>query len=80
MADQHAEEHKEDWDESPDEKRARAGRVYDRLMDEYPEATVALDHGDPYELTVATILSAQTTDERVNEVTPEPGGPRSAQP
>ncbi|MFP3948374.1 MAG: endonuclease III [Longimicrobiales bacterium] len=71
MADQHIEEHKEDWNESLDEKRERAGRVYDRLMEEYPDATVALKYRNPYELTVATILSAQTTDERVNEVTPQ---------
>lgn len=71
MADQHTEKHKESWSESLEERRERAARVFDRLMEEYPEATVALKHGNPYELTVATILSAQTTDERVNEVTPE---------
>ncbi len=37
----------------------------------YPGATCALRHGDPWELLVATILSAQCTDKRVNEVTPE---------
>jgi len=42
-----------------------------RLRDEYPDARCALDHGDPLELVVATILSAQCTDARVNQVTPE---------
>jgi endonuclease-3 len=36
----------------------------------YPAATCALHHGNPWELLVATILSAQCTDKRVNEVTP----------
>jgi endonuclease-3 len=36
----------------------------------YPEATTALDFGTPFQLLVATILSAQCTDERVNQVTP----------
>ena len=60
----------EDWNESAEEKRERAGRVFERLEEEYPDATVALVHENPYQLAVATILSAQTTDERVNEVTP----------
>jgi len=42
-----------------------------RLKDEYPEADTTLDYGTPYELLVATVLSAQCTDERVNGVTPE---------
>ncbi len=58
-------------DETPEERRERAIRIYELLAREYPDATVALRHDNPYELTVATILSAQTTDERVNEVTPE---------
>jgi len=45
--------------------------VFDRLREEYPDAHCALDHRDAYELTVATILSAQCTDARVNMVTPE---------
>jgi endonuclease III len=48
----------------------RAPRVYDRLAEEYPDAKCALDFRDPYELLVATILSAQCTDKRVNMVTP----------
>ena len=42
-----------------------------RLKDEYPEAETTLDYETPYELLVATVLSAQCTDERVNSVTPE---------
>jgi len=41
-----------------------------RLKSEYPDATTALDWESPLELLVATILSAQTTDVRVNAVTP----------
>ena len=41
-----------------------------RLKSEYPDATTALDWENPLELLVATILSAQTTDVRVNAVTP----------
>ena len=49
---------------------ARAPEIYSRLAAEYPDATCALDHRNPYELLVATILSAQCTDKRVNMVTP----------
>jgi len=48
----------------------RALLVLDRLKKAYPDAHCALDHRDAYELTAATILSAQCTDERVNLVTP----------
>jgi endonuclease-3 len=48
----------------------RAAAVYELLEAEYPEAHCELDHQDPYQLAVATILSAQTTDEGVNRVTP----------
>ena len=48
----------------------RAAEVLDLLAEEYPDAHCALTHTDPYQLGVATILSAQTTDERVNMVTP----------
>jgi len=51
--------------------RARAGTVVERLAAEYPEAECALVHDGPLQLLVATILSAQCTDERVNMVTPE---------
>jgi len=49
----------------------RAGQVIERLKEQYPSATSALSHKDPFQLLVATILSAQCTDERVNMVTPE---------
>jgi len=47
-----------------------AARLLDRLEGAHPEARCALDHRDPFQLSVATILSAQCTDERVNMVTP----------
>jgi endonuclease III len=48
----------------------RAPEIYRRLSKEYPDAKCALDHRNPYELLVATILSAQCTDKQVNVVTP----------
>ena len=45
--------------------------VIDTLEDLYPETPIPLDHSDPYTLLVAVALSAQTTDKKVNEVTPE---------
>src|SRR5262249_4266047 len=53
------------------EKKAQAGRVVRRLKADYPGATCALENETPFELLVATILSAQCTDARVNMVTPE---------
>ena len=50
--------------------KGRAREVARRLTEEYP-AECALVHSNPFELVVATILSAQCTDERVNMVTPE---------
>lgn len=50
--------------------RQRASVVVERLRNEYLKAECALVHRSPLELLVATILSAQTTDERVNLVTP----------
>jgi endonuclease III len=50
--------------------RERAPQIYKRLSAEYPDARCALDYRSPYELLVATILSAQCTDKRVNIVTP----------
>ena len=50
--------------------RAHATAVYGELARLYPTAHCELDHRNPYELTVATILSAQCTDKRVNMVTP----------
>ena len=57
----------------PRSPRGRARVVADRLAVEYPGSATelcALHHTNPYELLTATILSAQTTDERVNMVTP----------
>lgn len=51
--------------------RAHALEVQRRLAAEYPDAHCELDHRNPFELAVATILSAQCTDKRVNQVTPE---------
>jgi endonuclease-3 len=48
----------------------RIGPILARLHAEYPDARCALDHRNALELLVATILSAQCTDERVNKVTP----------
>ncbi len=50
--------------------RAHAADVYDRLEKEYPDAHCELDFANPLELLIATILSAQCTDKRVNMVTP----------
>jgi endonuclease III len=50
--------------------KARAEIVRERLALEYPEAVCALVHDDAFQLLTATILSAQTTDENVNKVTP----------
>lgn len=56
--------------ESKAARRERAAEVYDLLAAEYPDAHCELDFVDPFQLGVATILSAQTTDLRVNAVTP----------
>lgn len=57
--------------ESKAARRVRALEILARLKREYPDAHCELDHRDPFELLVATILSAQCTDARVNLVTPE---------
>jgi endonuclease-3 len=51
-------------------KRARAKRILQLLERAYPDAKIALDFATPLQLLIATILSAQCTDERVNMVTP----------
>jgi endonuclease-3 len=51
--------------------KARAEQTIERLAREYPGAECALVHDNAFQLLVATILSAQTTDENVNKVTPE---------
>lgn len=53
------------------DQRKRAATIVRRLKKNYPDAVCALDHQSPFELLVATILSAQCTDERVNKVTTE---------
>jgi len=57
--------------ETLDEKTRRAATILRRLKKAYPDAKCALDHATPLELLVATILSAQSTDKRVNMVTPQ---------
>jgi endonuclease III len=47
----------------------RAVRIYERLHEQYPDAGVTLDHKNPLQLLVATIMAAQCTDARVNIVT-----------
>jgi endonuclease-3 len=49
---------------------ARAPEIFDRLHRAYPDARCALDFETPFQLLIATILSAQCTDKRVNMVTP----------
>jgi endonuclease-3 len=56
--------------ESLDARKARARKVVVLLERAYPDAGIALHFTTPLELLVATILSAQCTDERVNRVTP----------
>ena len=52
-------------------RRAEKARQIGRMLDEiYPEQPIPLAHSDPYTLLVAVMLSAQTTDKKVNEVTP----------
>ena len=49
------------------DKAERIQRVLDELI---PETPIPLNHRDPFTLLVAVLLSAQTTDKKVNEVTP----------
>ena len=56
--------------ESLARRRERVAEILERLHAEYPGARCSLDHEDAFQLLAATILSAQCTDERVNEVTP----------
>ncbi len=53
------------------ERAKRLENILASLDDLFPKATCALHHNNPWQLLVATILSAQCTDERVNKVTPE---------
>jgi endonuclease-3 len=52
------------------QQRRNARLILKRLTTRYPAMATALDYQDPWELLVATVLSAQTTDENVNRVTP----------
>jgi endonuclease-3 len=52
------------------ERKARVHDILHRLDEMYPDVTCALTHRTPWELLVATILSAQSTDKTVNQVTP----------
>jgi endonuclease-3 len=56
---------------APDGQQRPMDEILTRLDEEYPEADTTLDYETPYQLLVATVLSAQCTDERVNSVTPE---------
>ncbi len=58
------------WRESRAKRTARAAQIANRLRAGYPDADCALTYSSPWELLVATILSAQCTDERVNAETP----------
>jgi endonuclease-3 len=59
----------------PNESRAeiqkRVRKIIAVLKEEYPDAKCSLNHSSPFELSIATILSAQCTDARVNKVTKE---------
>ena len=57
--------------ESQPQRRERAGKILARLKKDFPELDVPLHWRTPFELLVATILSAQCTDAKVNEVTRE---------
>ena len=57
--------------ENQDQKKKRTATIIRKLKRYYPDARCALDHSNALELLVATILSAQCTDERVNKTTPE---------
>jgi endonuclease-3 len=52
-------------------KTLRADYILHQLEKYYPETPIPLDHKDPYTLLVAVLLSAQCTDERVNQITPK---------
>jgi endonuclease-3 len=54
----------------PAPERGRIALILERLRDDYPDAECELDFQSPFQLLVATILSAQCTDKRVNMVTP----------
>ena len=51
-------------------KKEKVDFVIETLEDLYPEIPIPLDHKDPYTLLIAVLLSAQSTDVRVNKITP----------
>ena len=51
-------------------KKEKVNFIIDTLENLYPESTIPLQHKDPYTLLIAVLLSAQTTDARVNQITP----------
>jgi len=55
--------------EAVSQKKSRVATIIQRLKNKYPDPKIALNFSNPLELLIATILSAQCTDERVNEVT-----------
>ena len=56
--------------ESKEKKLKRAKAIFDLLLRDYPDAKCSLHYNTAHELLVATILSAQCTDKRVNQITP----------
>ncbi|MCX7983313.1 MAG: endonuclease III [Bacteroidetes bacterium] len=58
------------YNETQEQRKARAKIINEKLKHEYPNAKTALKFKTPYQLLIATILSAQCTDKRVNMVTP----------
>ncbi|HBA34327.1 MAG TPA: endonuclease III, partial [Gammaproteobacteria bacterium] len=52
-------------------KKERAAFIQKRLNELYPAPPIPLAHKDPYTLLIAVLLSAQCTDERVNQITPQ---------
>lgn len=58
-------------EETLEQKQKRARNIIEILKSAYPGARVSLDYASPFELLVATVLAAQCTDEKVNQVTPE---------
>src|SRR5437660_12730233 len=57
--------------ESTEQKAVRIKKIIASLQKAYPQAHCELNHSNPLELLIATILSAQCTDKRVNMVTPQ---------
>ena len=55
---------------SEDDRKSRARKINRKLGEQYPDARVMLDFENPLQLLIATILAAQCTDKKVNEVTP----------